>query len=946
MRRFIAYVVRRLTVIGALIFNTQAVFSSDSNIRSDAREYAPSTTLVYSLTNRNAEDYDLEKHPDRKNDGVKNLEDIDIEAEVRERLDTAGVRNADVKIVHGDENGKGNQLRITISPLNTQELNNVKEIVSVTGTLSVGTIGDETVRYEANSEFFNTEKEVAAISYNGTNPYPTLHIKKADYDTLKTKAKEAYDNNNKTSSDSSSTDTANARKFYADSSDDSDSSSSSSSSTSSSDESETTVYLWSDKQKEDTYDKAFGKGKAEHVDEQVKAKVIAKLDLSNYDEENEALPITSTISGESFTISSARAFVNRLNAEDYGFEIESLYDEPAVPARFGSSALKQTYIVAIVAIGVLSLIRIALYGFAGLSGALNRRLSLLVTVTLFSYLGFEFSIAALSALMVLIALSSLISINYFRLVKEGRKKGYDRNKANKEGYHRSFFNALDVSLTLLIGSLFSFLISAGAYKTFFGVLMIGAIFTFLITNYLNKWMVYWLLKGRRENSSAPYFGFSFKGKEKHAKEEKAVSAKGRKVSLILLPLLMALVLGIGLPLGYLRNSRSSGFFNNSGDFTSSYILNIEFRDDDRQYSNLSSTRNYLEYLRKAGEVGNEEGNEGVGTYVAKEASVGEVSKEENTFYYYPDTAYVAVEKKTDGEGQIYYRHYFTVQTDKDLSTVKDQIGTTALNVLENVRGVHNSGILVTLDDNTPVNPTSFSHYVDGSLSVLSSVATPTNVTHNTNSLFLLAFLVSVFSFIYVFARFGISIGLTQLASGTMMAGFAIGLLALVRIPFSSYTGFGVLVSILLLNRRDIILLAPCKQKLKELGIKRTASKEQRREIVKEAARRSLHVVYPLYSVVLALSVSFFFRNKELVGLGRARMVFSLLACVLLYAFSGPLYHFLSSTISFKKLTEKWEKRREKKEGKAKLSKEGIRYVEPDRPHETTVIGLNEFRNRK
>ena len=267
MRRFLAYVVMRLTVIGALIFNTQAVFSQDSSIRSDTGEFSPSTTLVYSLNNRVAEDYDLEKYPDRKNNGVKTLDEIDVEGEVRKRLDAAGVRNANVKIVHGDENGKGNQLRITISPLNTQELNNVKEIISVTGSFSVGTIADETVRYEANDEFFNTEKDLAAISYNGTTPYPTLHVKKADYDTLKTKAKEAYDNNNKTQDDSD-----NARKFYADGD---------STTNDASSESETTVYLWSNKTKNDTYYKAFGKGTSDHVDEEVKAKIIATTSIDD-----------------------------------------------------------------------------------------------------------------------------------------------------------------------------------------------------------------------------------------------------------------------------------------------------------------------------------------------------------------------------------------------------------------------------------------------------------------------------------------------------------------------------------------------------------------------------------------------------------------------------------------------------------------------------------------
>lgn len=934
MRRFLAYVVMRLTVIGALIFNTQAVFSQDSSIRSDTGEFSPSTTLVYSLNNRVAEDYDLEKYPDRKNNGVKTLDEIDVEGEVRKRLDAAGVRNANVKIVHGDENGKGNQLRITISPLNTQELNNVKEIISVTGSFSVGTIADETVRYEANDEFFNTEKDLAAISYNGTTPYPTLHVKKADYDTLKTKAKEAYDNNNKTQDDSD-----NARKFYADGD---------STTNDASSESETTVYLWSNKTKNDTYYKAFGKGTSDHVDEEVKAKIIAKIDLANYDEENEALPITSTMDGEGFTISSARAFVNRLNAEDYGFEISSLYVEPAVPAWFGPSALKKTYIVAIVAIAVLSILRIALYGLAGVTSSLTRMLSILVTVTLFSYLGFEFSIAAISALAVLIALSALISINYFRLVKEGMKKGYDRVKANKEGYHRSFFNALDVSATLLFGSIFSFLVASGAYKTFFGVLRIGSIFTFLITNYFNKWMISWLLKGYNENSRVPYFGFSHVKKEAALPEIKVSSANKKhftKWTSIVIPAISAVALAVGLPLGYFRNS-SKGFFNNSGDFSSSYVLNIEFRDNDREYNNLSSTREYLEYIEKIGKVGESSENAGVGTFKAYSDENKEKVDGTDTFFYYPDTAYVSIEKKTDGEGQVYYRHYFTVDINKDLTTVKDANGTTALNVLENVRGVHNDGILVTLDDRTPINPTAFGHYVDGSLRIFSSLATPTNVSHNTRNLFLLAFVVSCFCFCYTLLRFGLSISLTQLCSGTVMGALAIGLLATLRIPFSSYTGFGILVAVLLINRLSVILLAPCKQTLKELGIKKSATPEQRATIINESASRSLHVIYPLLTVILALGISFFFRNQDLFGLGIARIVFSILSVFVLYLFAAPLYHFFSSKISFTKLSAKREARREKKEGKAKLSKEGIRYVEPDLPHETIIPGLNEFRNRK
>ena len=102
MRRFIAYILMMMTMLSAIIFNTQAVMEN----KTDAMEYGPGTELVYSLSKRDASIYEQAKYPDIRDNGTQYLSDIDIEKEVMARLDTAGVRNAEVKVVEGKRVGE------------------------------------------------------------------------------------------------------------------------------------------------------------------------------------------------------------------------------------------------------------------------------------------------------------------------------------------------------------------------------------------------------------------------------------------------------------------------------------------------------------------------------------------------------------------------------------------------------------------------------------------------------------------------------------------------------------------------------------------------------------------------------------------------------------------------------------------------------------------------
>ncbi len=913
MRRFLAYIVMMLTVVCALIFNTQAVLDQ----KTDAMEYGSGTEMYYSLTRREYGNYSDDAKLEEKN--LKDLQDIDIETEIMSRLDLAGVRNANVRVVKGDEETqKGYQLRVSLSPLNESELGRVKQVLGVTGSLSMATIGDDTIMYASASQLFDTSSsDFAKIVYNGTTPYPSIKVKKEDYDTLKTKAKEAADAHKNDSKKDE------ANRYYAD--DDSEEEDTSN---------DTIVYLWSNKTKDDTYNKAFGTDDT-IVQDEVKAKVIAKIDLNNYDSDTNRISITSNLDGEEFDISSARAFVNMLNAEDYGFDIEFLYQN-MIPATFGSNNFGSTvtYIVSGIVLLAVIVLLIVFYGYAGVTASLTLLCSVLLSFYLFSVLGFEFSIAALVGLAVIVCQSLLISLNYFERVKREIGKKNDLEKANKEGYHKSFFGALDSSIVLLIASLFSFLVAVGSYKTFFGVIMVGSIFTFVITNYINKWMMYWLCKDIHDTGKASLFGHRLKKERKQitfaSKEKKHFTRK----LLGIVPLAVAVCLGIALPASYAL-SKDNSFFRNTNDFADGYTLNIMFQGDSQSYEKLSTKEIYLNYLSRIGQLSEDEKF----TVTSDALAEGEVG-----FRYEPDSAFVNIVEKKDEEGNKYYNQYFTVNVDRDLNKVVTSNNSDIVTIInrtmsagtvENVEGVIGD---ISFDG--------FGHYINDSLTVGCYVTAPTNVSHNYLSMILLVALLSCFTILYIYFRYGfnLSMSLAVLSGGTVLSGLGILLLSACRIPFTSFTGFGLLAVVLVFDMLSVIVLSGNNETLKERGIKKSATLEEREEIANQVANQSLVVTVPCFGLLALVGICVAFINSSLLGLSISMIAIAILALLMMYFFTVPLYYFFATHLSTKKLSasfDKWREKHGKKKEEVK-AQNGIVYVDQDGPHETIIPGVNEF----
>lgn len=903
MRRFLAYLVMMLTMISVLFFNTQSVIGN----KVDAMEYDQGTQLVYSLTYRNRDDYDNDKYPNITESEAEHLDDIDIEKLVMDRLEIAGVRDSDVKIIKGEQD-QGYQLKVTLAPLSEVDLNNVKSILVRTGTLSIGANNDTIFSQDAGEFFADT---VAEIVYVGNNAYPAINLIDANaYDELKKAVEEstAEEGDDSTPSEGEEGDTSG----------------------------DLTAYLWMNKTVEDTYAKAFGTEDTV-VSKEVKAKLLATVDLTTYDSSTHQIRLTSDKNGNAFTSSTARAFVNMLNCTDYGFDISYLYSSKVNP-HFGIRGLQTTYLTFSIVLLVTVILLIAAYGLAGFSGGVSVLGSVFVSFLLSSLLGFEFSVSFIAGLAVIAFLSTLISGNYFSRVRREIKKGRDVAKANKEGYHKSWLMSIDMSVVCLIASIFSFLISVGSLKTFFGVVMIGTIFTFLITNYVNKWLMYWLTKS--ENQKLPYFSFyNFEPKKDVMKLAKS-KGKANKALLVAIPSVLAALLAIALPVGYTVHGGTS-FFTNRDDYAESYTLNIEFDyTGSVNYTPLASKNNYLNYLIEMGKKSSQ------GNYEMLSADEHDTAEKATSFLYYPETAVVHVAEKKNASGDPYFTYYFSVETDKDLTNLELE-NTTVINVISDEIRYGTTDISIE-DVNGFIRPSASAHFDADSLDVTSYITTPTHIDYNTNNFFLVVFLIAVFAMIYTFLRYGLNLALTQFAVTTLVAATGVGLLAILPIAYNSFTVFGVLLPVLASAIITIPLLGENKETIRARGLKHNATIEQKEEIFEETIHNPTFFVLLSCVTVIISAFGFFFISSQTLGLATIALLVEIMTGVIFYFFGYRFFLFLTTHITFTKFNEKratWaEKRRIKKnEAKPVASKDGIVYVDQDGPHETIVEGLNEFR---
>lgn len=481
-------------------------------------EYDGGTETVFNITQR---------------DGGISLRQDDISAKISDRLNIAGVRNSEVEIdmISSSEA----QVRLTLSSSTDTSYNNVVRVVEGNLPLTFTTVND----FEAKGTEIYGDLDVMSLTYSGTTPVVSFNIDDTTvYDNLKADA-----------------------------------------ASSTSEDDQKTIYVWQNKSDTDTYARAFG----DDARDDVKKKIIATLSTDNYvsDDDGNRITVSTDEDGNAFTISSARSYVNARNADDYEFDIEETYSNTVV-AAYASSSLTGTFIASGIALLFIWVMLVVLFRISGFISGLTIGFSSLFTMFVANFLGFEFTPVTILGLLVTIALGVFIVSNYFQRVKDEIGKGKTIDKANFDGYRKSFVLTLEACGFVFFLALFAFLIGKGLLKTFTGVLLIGSLFDFLLVNYMTKWLEYWLTTSSVFNKEGQAFGLgknskviSYLNRRKDVDVNKAGSR--RIASYVILG-----VVAIGCLASYLAIGLTKGgnnIFNYSGDYSNGYRINISYVSD-------------------------------------------------------------------------------------------------------------------------------------------------------------------------------------------------------------------------------------------------------------------------------------------------------------------------------------------------------------------------------
>lgn len=762
----------------------------------------------------------------------------DVSDKIMKRLTIAGARDSSVEVLSTDE-GKM-QVRISLATKTVAEFNNILTVVEGNGPISFSTSTDFV---RTGEDFFKDCDNEMSIKYSGVTPEPYFYIGSTTvYEDLVSHAKEAKDETL-----------------------------------------QKTIYVWQNKTVDDTYDKAFGTDKRADVT----AKVIATLSTANYDATNKLITVGTDSAGSAFTIASARAYVNARNADDYGFDIQYLYNN-TIPAAYASSSMKNSLIG--IGIGMLLLIigLYAAYGVSGLISALSLSVGTLFQLMLFNFLGFEFTPVTIAAILLTIAIGIFITCNYFQRVKDEMRKGKTIDKANQEGYRKSFVTTLEVSILIFVIALCSFFIGKGMIKSFSGALVIGSLSNFLIVNYLTKWMTYWLTTSSYFKKTGRAFGLSGTkiGIEAKTSDHKFVSiAKTKKHNIWGIVLASAVLLMVlGTYLGYGLTSGFTGFYNSQDDYANTYWVNIDYITD----RDIADDKTFIDL-------------EGFENNVCKDAASG---------LTLPDikTGTFNRLETLDTDANKTYTSYVSIETYTKLSDANFSA------LEEYVKGGFGELDMVMRD--TPV--------------ISSSTAVTGAEVYNSYFFYLTIGIAIVIAMAFYLVLHGLYASIAITAALGIQMGLGFGLLSITRLPVNSLTMFGIFIPIVVSAVSYIPVYAKIREIKRDLNEKRP-DPDTRAAAINTAVQSSFMTIGGIYLAEIILIAGLCaYGGVEVMTFGIILAILAVFGYLEQYLFTHYLYLAVASKIQLNSdLT------------RLKRFKRKPLVVNKNEPHETIIPGIND-----
>ncbi|MBS1708349.1 MAG: protein translocase subunit SecD [Armatimonadetes bacterium] len=155
-------------------------------------------------------------------------------------------------------------------------------------------------------------------------------------------------------------------------------------------------------------------------------------------------------------------------------ELSSVQVDPTI----GTGALQQMVTAATISMGLIALFLIVYYGFPGIVATVALGLYTLFTLTVLKSVGATFSLAAIAAFVLSVAMAVDANILVFERVKEELRNGKKLLSAIELGFKRALTAIIDSNICTILTSVVLWVLGSGAVKGFATTLILGVVISF------------------------------------------------------------------------------------------------------------------------------------------------------------------------------------------------------------------------------------------------------------------------------------------------------------------------------------------------------------------------------------------------------------------------------------------------------------------------------------
>lgn len=448
MRRFIAFIVLAISLLGITLFNIQ----SNAEKINWSQEFGRGTEVVYHV----------EANDESSSIDMANLVEI-----MGNRLEEAGATSH--KIDYAVDEGNRYEMRITLGSRYQADLNNILRSTVSTGDLSLYTTegGDGLVEPFV--------RGTAEVKYNDNNQaYIRVEVKK-ELDSITKKAEDIGNKllvlwQNKTEEmiyeELNSEDNLVEGKTNAQLKDNV----------------LAVINLGDTASSEENTENAIDNSLFTHDEDE--DKYYMTFDAFGYADNAE--------SSTKMDASSAHSFERMLNSEKLDYQITEVYRQ-SVNANYGTNSATMMIWSVVLSVVVVSIYLIISYGLLSISGIVGISLTLLLDLLMLNMFNIQVGPAMIIAVLVSLMMAVVMLMNYYKRTKEEIINGRVMNKASNEGFRKTVSTAVDSVVLMSVLGIVLALISNESIKACSLFLLISSLlsilFIFLMSKCLNNYLL-------------------------------------------------------------------------------------------------------------------------------------------------------------------------------------------------------------------------------------------------------------------------------------------------------------------------------------------------------------------------------------------------------------------------------------------------------------------------